>query len=201
MAIRFERNRTSTIVIMYSLYLYFLGLSLRNTSKALTIFKDQKRSYVSVWSWIQRFAEYPIYKRKRISAFIIDETVIQIGSQHFWLWFCIEPLHKTILGISISEERNMLVVEKFIRSLVEKYGKHTAYTDGGTWYHEACNVLRLKHYLHSPFEKSLMERVNQYFKDRIENFDGYYPCMQKMNAIYFMYITGYNSLYLCIIIQ
>ena len=33
----------------------------------------------------------------------------------------------------------MLVAEKFIRSLVEKYGKHTVYTDGGTWYYvEAC---------------------------------------------------------------
>ncbi len=45
----------------------------------------------------------------------------------------------------------MLVAEKFIRSLVSNYGKHTVYTDGGTWYDEACNVLRLKHYLHSPF--------------------------------------------------
>ena len=70
----------------------------------------------------------------------------------------------------------MLVAEKFIRSLVDKYGKHTVYTDGGTWYDEACNVLRLKHYLHSPFQKSLMERVNQYFKDRTESFDDYYPC-------------------------
>jgi transposase-like protein len=51
-----------------------------------------------------------------------------------------------------------IVAEKFIRSLVEKYGKHTVYTDGGTWYDEACNVLRLKHYLHSPLEKSLMEK-------------------------------------------
>ena len=119
MQIRFERNRTSTIVVMYSLYLYFLGLSVRNTSKALVIFKDNKRSHVSVWNWIQRFAEYPIYKRKRISAFIIDETVIQIGSQHFWLWFCIEPIHRSVLGIYISEERNMLIAEKFIRSLVE----------------------------------------------------------------------------------
>jgi hypothetical protein len=42
MKIRFERNRTSTVIVMYSLYLYFLGLSLRNTSKALIIFKDQK---------------------------------------------------------------------------------------------------------------------------------------------------------------
>jgi putative transposase len=116
MQIRFERNRTYTIVVMYSLYLYFLGLSLRNTSKALVIFKDNKRSHVSVWNWIQRFAEYSIYKRKRISAFIIDETVTQIGSQHFWLWFCIEPIHSSVLGIYISEERNMLVAEKFIRS-------------------------------------------------------------------------------------
>ncbi|HET7642017.1 MAG TPA: hypothetical protein VFK40_00795 [Nitrososphaeraceae archaeon] len=83
MNIRFERNRTSTIVIMYSLYLYFLGLSLRNTSKALIIFKDNKRSCVSVWNWIQRFGSLQIYKRKRISTFIIDETVIQIGRQHF----------------------------------------------------------------------------------------------------------------------
>ena len=60
MKIRFERNRTSTVIVMYSLYiiyLYFLGLSLRNTSKALVIFRDDnKRSYVSVWNWIQRFA-------------------------------------------------------------------------------------------------------------------------------------------------
>ena len=103
MQIRFKRNRTSTIVIMYSLYLYLLGLSLRNTYKALTIFKDQKRSYVSVWNWIQRSGSSQIYKRKRISAFIVDETVIQIGSQHFWLWICIEPIHSSVLGIYISE--------------------------------------------------------------------------------------------------
>src|ERR687896_1038155 len=180
MKIKFERNRTSSFIVLYSLYLYFLGLSLRNTSKALEPFKDEKkRSYVSVWNWIQRFGSCQIYKRKRVTAFIIDETIIQIGSQHFWLWFCIEPIHSSVLGIYISEERNMLVAEKFIRSLVEKFGKHTVYTDGGTWYDEACNVLRLKHYLHSPLEKSLIERVNQYFKDRIESFDDYYPCMQK----------------------
>jgi len=67
----------------------------------------------------------------------------------------------------------MPVAEKFLRSVVEKYGKHTVYTDGGTWYPEAYTVLRLKHYLHSPLEKSWMERINQYFKDRTENFDDY----------------------------
>ena len=79
----FERNRTFTFIVMYALYLYFLGLSLRNTSKALESFKDQKRSHVAVWNWIQRFGSSQIYKR--VSAFIIDETVIQIGNQHLWI--------------------------------------------------------------------------------------------------------------------
>jgi hypothetical protein len=76
------------------------------------------------------------------------------------------------------------------------------YTDGGTWYDEACKVIGLKHYLHSSIEKSLMERVNQYLKDRTESFDDYYPHVcKKRNAIYYMYIIGYNSSYPCIMIQ
>jgi putative transposase len=143
---------------MYSLYLYFLGLSLRNTSKALVIFRDKKRSYVSVlWNGIQRFGSYPVYKRKRVSVLLIDETVMQIGNHHFWLWICIEPVHSLVLGIHILEERNMLVTEKFIRSLVEKYERHIVYKDSGRWHPEACNVLGLKNHLHSLLEKSLME--------------------------------------------
>ena len=94
---------------MYSLYLYFLVLSLRHTSKALVVFRDEKRSHVVVWNWIQRFGSYQIYKRRRVTAFIINETVIQIGSQHFWLWLCIEAVHKSTPGFHISKERNMFV--------------------------------------------------------------------------------------------
>ena len=76
MQVRFEKKQNIhycnyvSIVIVFSWFV-------RNTSKALTI-KDQKRSHVSVWNWIQRFALYRIYKRKIIAALIIDETVIQI---------------------------------------------------------------------------------------------------------------------------
>jgi len=92
-------------------------VSLRNTPNALELFKAQKRSHVSVWNWIQRFGSSQIYdKRKRVYAFIIDETDIQIGNQHFWLWMCIEPIHSSVLGIYISKERNMFVAENFIGS-------------------------------------------------------------------------------------
>jgi putative transposase len=51
--------------------------------------------------------------------------------------------------------------------------------DGSTLYDQICYIIGLKHYLHSPFHKSLMERVNQYLKDRIESFDDYYPCIKE----------------------
>ncbi len=38
----------------------------------------------------------------------------------------------------------MLVTEKFIRSLVEKYERHIVYKDSGRWHPEACNVLGIK---------------------------------------------------------
>jgi transposase-like protein len=86
-----------------------------NTSKALELFKDQKRSYVSIWKWIQRFGSLQFYnKHRRVSVFIIDETIIQIDNQYFWLWICIELVQKSLLGIHISQDRNMFVAEIFI---------------------------------------------------------------------------------------
>ncbi|HXT82799.1 MAG TPA: hypothetical protein VN704_00375 [Verrucomicrobiae bacterium] len=46
------RNRTSSNIIGYGLYLYFLGLSFRNTSKALSFLNIAKISHVSIWNWI-----------------------------------------------------------------------------------------------------------------------------------------------------
>ena len=71
-----------------------------------------------------------------------------------------------------------------IRSLVSKYGRH--YSLYRLWfiqivvlYPQACSFIHLKHRLHSHVEKSLIERIIQYFKDRTESFDDYYPCIDK----------------------
>ena len=60
-------------------------------------------------------------KRKRTTEFIIDETMIKIGSNYMWIWVAIEPESKEILGISVSKERNMLIAEHFISSLTKGY--------------------------------------------------------------------------------
>ncbi|MBV9178623.1 MAG: DDE-type integrase/transposase/recombinase [Nitrososphaeraceae archaeon] len=102
--------------------------------------------------------------------------MLQIGSNEAWLWVAIEPIHKQILGVYISRHRNMIVAEAFLNSLVRIYGKHTVYSDGGSWYPEACVSLGLKHRLHSSYEKNIVERTMEYLKDRTEYFDDYFPC-------------------------
>jgi putative transposase len=85
--------------------------------------------------------------------------MLQIGSDYAWLWVAIEPVHRQVLGVYVSRHRNLLVAESFLRSLIRVYSKHTVYSDGGTWYPEACSYLGLEHLLHSSLEKSIMERT------------------------------------------
>jgi hypothetical protein len=59
---------------------------LRNTSKAIDIVE---RSYVAIWYWIGEFDSQHLYlnkKKNRISAFILDETQIQIDLMKHGLW-------------------------------------------------------------------------------------------------------------------
>ncbi len=174
------RNRTSSSYIGRALYLYFLGLSTRNVAKAMFCFRKVKRSHVAIWKWIQKYHPKKILsKRKRISEFIIDETLLKVGFEFIWLWVAIEPENRQILALSISKERNMFVAERFISGVIKNHGNHPVSTDGGTWYPQACRFLKLKHHIHSSFEKSLIERTMQYIKDRTESFDDYFPCRLK----------------------
>ena len=176
-----KRNRTPSKYIGCGLYLYFLGLSFRNAAKALSFLHMVKRGHVSIWKWIQKYKPKKMpKKRTQIQEYIIDETVIKVGSEYIWLWVAIEQKDKEILAISISKERNMFVAERFLSNIVHEYGKHPVSTDGGTWYPQACRFLKTKHHTHSPYEKSIIiERTMQYIKDRTECFDGYFPCKRR----------------------
>jgi putative transposase len=146
-----------------------------------------------------------LYRCNRISAFLIDETMLQIGSSNeAWLWVVVvEPIHKQILGVFISRHRNMLVAEAFLSLLIRMYdGKHIVYSDGGTGYPETYVSLNLEHRLHSSYEKSIVvERTIEYLKDRTEAFDNYYyPCirtglcnLQHIHKWLILFVVMHNS--------
>jgi transposase-like protein len=119
------RKRTELKDIVYSLHLYFGGLSLRNASKAIS--RLVQRSHSVIRDWIQKYKpERLFYIRTKISKFIVDETQIKVvGSKYIWLWIAIKPENKEIVGLRISKERNMFVIaERFLSDIVDKHGKY-----------------------------------------------------------------------------
>ncbi|MDR4491170.1 MAG: DDE-type integrase/transposase/recombinase [Candidatus Nitrosocosmicus sp.] len=95
-------------------------------------------------------------RRRKVQEYIVDETMLKVGSEYIWLWVATEPENRQIVELflpKISKERNMFVAERFIDGLVKVYGKHPISTDGGTWYPQACRFLKQKHHIHSFFSK------------------------------------------------
>jgi putative transposase len=56
------RKRTALEDVVYSLHLYFSGLSLRNTSKALSRFVQ--RSHSAIRDWIQKYKPERLFIEK-----------------------------------------------------------------------------------------------------------------------------------------
>jgi putative transposase len=82
-----KRNRTSSkYIYYYPLKLYFSGPSLRKTSERLST-TFIKRNHVPIWNWIQHYKPSKVVsqKRKKVSEFIIDETLIKDGNEYVWL--------------------------------------------------------------------------------------------------------------------
>jgi putative transposase len=102
-----KRNRTPSLDIDSALYLYFLGLSTRSVSIAIFHINKVKRSHVAVCKWIQKYKPQQkiSIKKKRISEFIIDETLIKVRPEYIWLWVTIEQVNRQILSLSITTLR------------------------------------------------------------------------------------------------
>lgn len=55
--------------------------------------------------WVQKFNPKQIYPCKRVSAFLIDETMIQIGNTKSWLWVAaVEPVHIELFLVFTSQD-------------------------------------------------------------------------------------------------
>jgi putative transposase len=176
-----ECNRTHPAIISYGLYLYFSSRSLRLAAKCLE--SVIKRSHVSIWKWVQKYSDCAnrfMADRHLVKEIFVDETLLRIDGQDYWLWIAYEPNLNTCLMMHLSRERTIFVCYQFFRQLRDRYGsRKTIYTDGARWYNDACKWLRLKHYVYDTGLKNLMERFVQQIKDRTECFDDHFPCRKQ----------------------
>lgn len=69
-------------------------------------------NHVSIWNWSQHYKPQKLFHMKRrIYEFIVDETLIKVGNELVWVWIAIELKDKTTLGICISYERSICLLQ------------------------------------------------------------------------------------------
>ena len=175
------RTRTHPAIVRYGIYLYFSSRSFRLAARCLE--SIVKRSHVAIWKWVQEYSgcadRFRIINRQAVREIFVDETLIQIDGQNYWLWVAYEPNLDACLMMHLSKERTILVCYQFFKQLRNRYGRKPIFTDGAHWYSDACRWLRLKHQVYGTELKNIMERFIQQIKDRTECFDDHFPCRKE----------------------
>src|SRR5579884_2299373 len=119
-----NRTRTHPAIIRYGLYLYFSSRSFRLAARCLS--SIIKRSHVSIWKWVQKYSgladKWSVNKRA-VKEIFVDETLLQIDGQDYWLWIAYEPNLNVCLMMHLSPERTIFVCYQFFKQLRDRYGR------------------------------------------------------------------------------
>jgi transposase-like protein len=175
--IRFVRRRTPFILILYGAFIYFCSCSSRTASRVLSFMV--RRSHTSILSWFRSLNFLFIDKslRGKVRLLLIDDTRVKVGSREVVLYVAFEPHLRRIVYMRFFDAANMLTALIFIKKIRAIYGSRMmVLTDGAQYYRAACRMLNLRHYVYDSRTRNLMERIVQYVKDRMGNFDDYIPC-------------------------
>ena len=193
-----KRTRTRPAVIAYGLYLYFSSRSFRLAAKCLSAVMIE-RTHVAIWKWVQKYSDYADRFRTDkclVKEIFVDETLLQIDGQNYWLWIAYEPNLNVCLMMHLSRERTIFVCYQFFKQLRTRFGRKPIFTDGALWYNEACKWLRLKHHVYSTELKNIMERFIQQIKDRTGCFDDHFPCSRRKEDCDMQHVWNWLKLFI-----
>ena len=84
-----ERERTPEEIIEVGIQLHLAGLSLSNTKQYLERLGVQ-RSRTAIHNWVQKADLQPTGTRSS-NYVAVDETVIQLGTERYWLYATVDP--------------------------------------------------------------------------------------------------------------
>jgi len=161
-----EREATPRLLMKLSIQLHLSGLSLSNTVSFLEVFGvDRVRS--TVHNWVHKADLQPESGRSP-NHVAVDETVIQLDDEHYWLYAAVDPDSNKILHTTLEPTRTNVIADLFFAKLREKHDVDDTIflVDGAVPLQRACR----KHGLDSRYERygnrNSVERVFREVKRR-----------------------------------
>ena len=165
-----ERQRTPPQLMKLGIRLHLAGLSLSNTVRELERFGVQ-RSRKAVHDWVQKANLQPVDGASP-NHVALDETVIRVNDEQYWLYAAVDPDTKNFLHIRLFQTYKTALTEIFLRELREKHDVSDAVflVDGARHLQTALrrSGLRFRYERHG--NRNSVERVFREAKRRTSSF-------------------------------
>ncbi|AZQ14289.1 IS6 family transposase [Halorubrum sp. PV6] len=165
-----EREATPRLLMKLSIQLHLSGLSLSNTVSFLEIFGfDRVRS--TVHNWVHK-ADLQPESSRRPNHVAVDETVIRLDDEQYWLYAAVDPESNDLLHTQLEPTTNNALADRFFAELRDKHDidDATVLVDGSASLQRACR----KHDLDFRYERhgnrNSIERVSREIKRRTISF-------------------------------
>ena len=114
-----ERQRTPEPAMKLGIQMHLAGLSLSNTISILERVGVQ-RSRKAVHDWVQK-ADLQPTSGKAPNQVAVDETVIRINDQQYWLYAAADPQTNELLYLRLFSTTTTALTEIFLRELRQKH--------------------------------------------------------------------------------
>ncbi|UWG48120.1 Transposase [Halanaeroarchaeum sp. HSR-CO] len=165
-----ERVATPKEMMELAIHLHLCGLSISNTVSVLDRL-GISRARSTIHNWVQKADLEPEAGREP-GKIALDETVIKVNGERFWLYSAVDVENNEILYLALYPSRTTALTKMFLRELGEKHDVEDAefFVDGAPWLHAGLFELGM-HFRHETFgERNPVERVFQKIKHQTQQF-------------------------------
>lgn len=161
-----EREATPQLLMKLGIQLHLAGLSLSNTVSILEIF-GVERARSTVHKWVQK-ADLQPEDGQNPDHVAVDETVIQLGDEHYWLYAAVDPESNDLLCTKLEPVRTNVFAHAFFTELCEKHDvdDDVFLVDGADPLHDACTRHGLDFRYERHGNRNSVERVFREVKRR-----------------------------------
>jgi len=177
-----ERERTSESAMALGIQSHLAGLSLSNTVDLLEALGVQ-RSRKAIHDWVQKADLQPDSGRSP-NQVALDETVIRINDQQFWLYAAGDPATNELLHVRLFSTTTTALTEIFLRELQQKHDVDTAVflVDGAQHLQTALQRSGLRFQISRHGNRNAVERIFRELKRRTSSFSNCFSHVEPETA-------------------
>jgi putative transposase len=177
-----ERERTPERAMKLGIQMHVAGLSLSNTISVLDSLGVQ-RSRKAVHDWVQKADLQPV-RGKNPNQVAVDETVIRINDQQFWLYAAANPQTNNILHLRLFSTTTTALTEIFLKELRQKHDVETAVflVDGAKHLRAALQRTGLRFQTERHGNRNAIERIFREVKRRTSSFSNCFSHVEPKTA-------------------